>query len=209
LPVFKVLDFPYCKVIQMDPWNSPEHRYFIAYRAEGTFRQVIGLPVIDEFATFSSPIFFAPDSILGKIYNVGISLGHLRDPEMGIDLGWPPLCIGVEGLNTNIPHDFESQILNRIKQFDDSDLKQNPDEKNLVEGHQLQRTRIGNVDVFATNAPLLPKQLKQICQLSSNPFSIAFSVGNRITAQENGAALTVEAVSEFSLRTILDAFQKL
>jgi hypothetical protein len=190
----------------MDPWNAPAHRYFISYRAEGTFRQVMGLPVIDEFATISSPIFFAPEEILGKVYNAGISLGHLRDPEMGIDLGWPPLCIGISEPAPELPANWESELLNRIKQ-DFQDLK--VEKQNLVEEFQLQKAQIADVDIYATDAPLLPKQLKRICQLSSHPFSIAFAVGNMITAQKNALALTVEAVSESVLKKILDVFNKL
>jgi hypothetical protein len=189
----------------MDPWNAPAHRYFIACRAEGTFRQVMGLSVIDEFATVSSPIFLAPESILGKIYNAGISLGHYRDPEMGIDLGWPPLCIGTSEPAPELSANWESELLNRIQQ----DFQKDMEKQNLVEEFQLQKAQIADVDVYATDAPLLPKQLKRICQLSSHPFSIAFAVGNVITPQKDARALTIEAVSESLLKKILDVFREL
>src|SRR5437867_3451671 len=89
-------ELPFCKMLMREAWNAPAHRYFIAYSARQNFRNVLGLPVIDEFATISSPIFFAAPPMLGKIYNVGITLGHKRSPDMDIDTGWPPLCIGIE-----------------------------------------------------------------------------------------------------------------
>ena len=56
---------------------------------------MMGHAVVDEFATVSAPLFFSPPDQLGKIYNAGISLGHRRDPELGLDQGWPPFCAGI------------------------------------------------------------------------------------------------------------------
>ncbi len=203
MPVFDLIELPFCKVIQIGAWNDPAHRYFLAYRAEGTFRQVMGLPVVDEFATFSSPLFFSPESILGKIYNAGISLAHLRDPEMGIDLGWPPLCVGTREPEPELPADWEKGLLEKIKA---GVQRSRGAGENVVEGYQLQKTRITNIDVYATDAPLLPKQLKRICQLSNNPFNIAFSIGNKLTPQQNAAPHTLGALSEATLKKILEAF---
>jgi hypothetical protein len=207
LPVFKLVELPFCKVIQIDPWNSPAHRYFIAYRAQETFRQVMGLSVIDEYATFSSPLFFASTKILGKIYDAGISLGHLRDPEMGLDLGWPPLCVGIEEPEPKLSENWQGELLDQIKQ-NPGDAKSEGVKETLVDGHQIQKVRIANIDIYATDAPLLPKQLKRICQLGSNPFSLAFSVGNKITPQKDAAPISVQALSELSLKGILEAFSK-
>ncbi len=206
MPIFNIIDLPYCKVIQIDPWNAPAHRYFIAYRTEGAFRQAIGLSVIDEFATFSSPIFICPHGILGKIYNAGLSLGHMRDPEMGIDLGWPPLCIGTPGSDPVLPEGWERDLLQKSKSGGE-EISSKGDEERFVDGFQIQKTQIANVDVYATNAPLLPKQLKRICQLSSNPVSVAFSIGNKLTPQINATPVSVEALSEVVLNKFLGAFQ--
>jgi hypothetical protein len=205
LPVFKLIELPFCKTILIGKWNAPAHRYFLAYRAQGNFRQVLGLPVVDEFATFSSPIFFTSESMLGKIYNAGISLGHMRDPEMGIDLGWPPLCIGTKDRSAELPENWESALLNRIKE-EQAIISEN--EENLVDGYKFQKVQIAGIDVYATDAPLLPKQLKRICQLSANPFSIAFSIGNKLTPQKNATPLSVKAISESSLNALLQAFGK-
>lgn len=201
MPVFDLIELPYCKVIRIGAWNEPAHRYFIAYRAEGTFRQVMGLPVVDEFATFSSPLFFSPESILGKIYNAGISLAHLRDPEMGIDQGWPPLCVGTRESGQELPKDWEKDLLEKItavvQRSGGAGVK-------VVDGYQLQKTQVADIDVYATDAPLLPKQLKRICQLSRNPFSIAFSIGNKLTPPPNAVPHRLRALSEATLAKILE-----
>jgi hypothetical protein len=205
LPVFNLIEFPYCKVVRIGAWNAPPHRYFLAYRAEGTFREVIGLPVVDEFATFSSPIFFTPEKILGKVYNVGITLGHQRDPEMGIDLGWPPLCVGTNDPLKELPQNWETELLNSIK---DGAVKTKKEEERRVEGYLLQKSRISDIDVYATDAPLLPKQLKRISELSPKPFSIAFSTGNKVTKQQHASPFSVTALSESELGKILYGFMK-
>ena len=186
----------------IEPWNAPGGRYFISYRALNDFRSVLGLPVIDEFATFSSPIFFCPTPILGKIYNAGISLGHKRDPEMGIDLGWPPLVIGYEGTAPEFKDQWEQQLLEEIMKAREQGSR-GAGEIITLDEYEVRRLKIGECEIFATNAPLLPKQLQRIAQLSNAPFSIAFSTGNRLTAQKNAQPLVVQAASEASLMRIV------
>lgn len=190
----------------IEPWNATRGRYFISYRALGDFRSVLGLPVIDEFATFSSPIFFCPGPILGKIYNAGISLGHKRDPEMGIDLGWPPLVIGYEASSPELPQDWEQQLLEQIQKAGEQ-RSGGAGEITTIDKYEIRRLQIGECEIFATNAPLLPKQLQRIAQLSNTSFSIAFSTGNRLTAQKNAQPLTVKVASEAALMKIVDAIK--
>jgi len=190
----------------IEPWNASRGRYFIAYRALNNFRSVLGLPVIDEFATFSSPIFFCPTPILGKIYNAGISLGHKRDPEMGIDLGWPPIVIGYQAPVPELMENWEQGLLDEIMKEAKKGGK-GEGEIITVGGYEVRKLRIGECEIFATNAPLLPKQLQRIAQLSNAPFSIAFSTGNRLTAQKNAQPLVVTAASEEALSKIMDALQ--
>jgi hypothetical protein len=197
------IDLPYCKVLMIEKWNAPAGRYFIAYRSQGDYRHVLGLPVIDEFSSFSSPIFFAPYQLIGKIYNAGISLGHKRDPEMGIDLGWPPLVVGYNQPEPILPHRWEEHLLETI-----ANAGGGAQEKGFAnKGNQ--RIRIGECDIFETEVPLLPKQLRRICQLSDQPFAIAFSSGNRLIAAENSAPIKVQAASETVLSDILQKFSKL
>lgn len=204
--MFTLLETPYCKVLMIEPWNSPRGRYFIAYRALNNFHAVLGLPVIDEFATFSSPIFFCPTSILGKIYNAGISLGHKRDPEMGIDLGWPPTVVGYDAPAPELKESWEKELLEAIMKEGE---KGGTGEGEIitVDDYEVRKLSIGECEVFASNAPLLPKQLQRIAQLSNAPFSIAFSTGNRLITQKNAQPLVVTAASERALNKIIEALQ--
>jgi len=201
--MFTLIETPYCKVLMIEAWNAPRGRYFIAYRALNNFRSVLGLPVIDEFATFSSPIFFCPTLILGKIYNVGISLGHKRDPEMGIDLGWPPLVIGYEATAPELKDQWEQQLLEEIQKAGEQGSGGAGEQKTIGE-YEVRVLKVGECEIFGTDAPLLPKQLRRIAQLSNAPFSIAFSTGNRLTAQKKAQPLVVQAAAEGVLDKILD-----
>jgi hypothetical protein len=190
----------------IEPWNAPGGRHFISYRALDNFRSVLGLPVIDEFATFSSPIFFCPTSILGKIYNAGISLGHKRDPEMGIDLGWPPVVVGYDAPAPELKESWEKELLEEIQKAGEQGSR-GAGEIITVDDYEVRKLKIGECEVFVTNAPLLPKQLQRIAQLSNAPFSIAFSTGNRLTAQKNAQPLTIQVASEAALRSIINALK--
>lgn len=198
MPVFDVVETPFCKVIRIGSWNESPHSYFIAYHALNDFRHVLGLPVIDEFATFSSPVFFAPIPILGKIYNAGISLGHRRDPEMSIDTGWPPLCIGYDAPAPELPADWEARLLAEVQGREGAEVQGS----GVMEGYEVQKITIGETEVIATDAPLLPKQLRRICESSPAPFCIAFATGNRLTRTEKSAPLQLHAVSERVLAAI-------
>ncbi len=194
--MFTLVELPFCKVLMVEAWNAPVGRYFIAYRALDNFSAAIGLPVIDEFGTFSSPIYFCPTPLIGKIYNAGITLGHNRDPEMGIDLGWPPLVIGNDAQLPELPENWENDLLIAVK-------KAEVQRGGGAEEYQLKKLKVENTEVYVTDAPLLPKQLKRLAQQSDASFSIALSIGNRLISQKNSAPLSVEVASEASLSQIL------
>lgn len=203
MPLFDLIELPFCKVVRIETWNAKPHRYFLAYHSRNGFSHALGLPVVDEFATFSSPIFFTPIPFLGKIYNAGITLGHKRNSEMDIDTGWPPLCIGANLPAAELPADFEEQLLEAIRSNPGS-----PVPMQSVGDHQVQFIAIGETSVFATDAPLLPIQLRRICRVADTPFSIAFSTGNRLTPQEGGKPNEVRAVSEAVLTELEGKLQK-
>lgn len=198
MPLFEVLSVPPFTAILVEGWNAKPHRYFLAYRIRGNFRHVLGLPVVDEFATFSSPIFFGPIPLLGQLYNVGISLGHQRDSEMGLDQGWPPICVGLD-VPSPSSSDWGNELLQAIKSASGSTP--------TSEGKEpiLQHHQVGGVSVVATNAPLLPRQLLRLCELGDAPLSIAFSTANRIIAQD-GKLLSIQVASESSLEQLLHRF---
>gem|GEM_PF-5133844 len=194
MPLFNVISVPPFQAILIEKWNAAAHRFFLAYRALDDFRHVLGLPVVDEYATFSTPIFFGPIAVLGQLYNVGITLGHNRDPEMGIDQGWPPICVGIE-TDQKVEQDWEEKLLSAVKivKWEDSSEPQT----------QVFRTQ--GVDVFATSTPLLPRQLKRVCQISTAPLAIAFSTGNRISGQK-GKLLDIQIASEAALEHVMHKF---
>ena len=199
--VFDLIEVGSVKAILTEEWNAPAHRYFLAWRSLGDFRHVMGLPVVQEFATVSSPIFFGPVPLLGKIYNAGITLGHNRGPAMDIDMGWPPLCIGVEDVASDLPENWETKLLERITSPNENGVAQE------VDGYLVQTIEIGQTSVYATNAPLLPRQLLRLCQLSKLPFAIAFATGNRITRQKNADPVQLQAVSETQLQKLIAWFR--
>lgn len=198
MPLFDLIELPFCKVVRVENWNASPHRYFIAYHADGEFRHVMGLPVIDEFATFSSPIFFAPSPILGKIYNAGITLAHKRGSDLDIDAGWPPLCVGMNQTAAELPSNWEDQLLLEIQSGGGSPVPA----PIMAAGFNILKMVIDQATLFATDAPLLPGQLRRICRLAETPFAIAFSTGNRLTSQQGGKTNEVHAVSEAVLREI-------
>lgn len=201
MPLFNLIETDFCNAILIEEWNAPAHRYFIAYHARGDYKHVLGLPVIDEFATFSSPIFITNPAWLGKIYNAGLSLCGKRNPDSDIDGGWPPLCVGAEGFKTDLPADYETKLIAAIEAGKGSSRP----EPRKVEDHNFDSIQIGQIQVIATDAPLLPTQLHRICQNSNAPFSLAFSTANRLTRQKNGQPIPISAVSEKILSEILKA----
>lgn len=207
MPVFDLLELPFCKVIRVGAWNDTAHRYFIAYRARNSFRQVLGLPVIDEFSTFSSPIFFAPIPLLGKIYNAGISLGHKRDHDMDIDLGWPPLCVGIDVPAPELPANWEQTVIAAIQ---DSSTASQPKEMSIekIADYTMQKIVVGETTVMATDAPLIQRQLRRLCETTSTPFTLAFATGNRIVRAKNAEPIDVRVVSEKVLDMLMSAAAK-
>ena len=197
MPLFETISMSPFHAVLVEPWNAPPHRYFFAYRTTGDFRHIIGNGVVDEFATFSSPIFFGPKHLLGQIYNTGITLGHQRHPDMSLDQGWPPFCVGIDS-DQKASFGWEERLLDAIKT---SNAKSPVNESE----YQLESRKIGEALVIATNAPLLPRQLQQLCQISMSPVTIAFSIGNRIT-RGSGKPLTIRVASATIFKQILHRF---
>lgn len=211
MPIFSVVDLPFCSMVLVGRWDAPAHRYFLAYRAGLEYRWLLGHPVVDEFATFSSPIFLAPQPLLGKIYNAGISLGHRRDAEMAIDLGWPPLCVGLDLPLPALPNDWEERLLAALRQKDPARDRISRAEVRTrrAGGYDLSGCRVGEARVIGTSAPLLPRQLRRLCEVAGGPLAMAFSTGNRINRRTDGAPQTLRAVSEVRLQELTGSVEAL
>ena len=203
---------PFCDVVMTEDWDAPPGRRFAAFRARHGFRWMLGHVVLEEFGTISSPIFLAPRPLLGKIYDVGISLGHRRDREMSVDLGWPPLCIGVEGEAPELPDAWQAQILDAITSgVSTAGIPSLSVQRRVARGDALEVLRFpaaergGSVCIVACSAPLLPQHLGRLCDLDDSGLTLAFATGNRVTRQQNATAQRVTATSESRLSALVDA----
>jgi hypothetical protein len=203
---------PFCDVIMTEAWDAPPGRWFAAFRARHGFRWMLGHVVLEEFGTISSPLFLAPRPLLGKIYDAGISLGHRRDREMAVDLGWPPLCIGVDGDARELPDGWQAQLLDAITSGRSTQStpalsvqrrEAGPDA--LEVARFAAADRAGSVCIVACSAPLLPQHLGRLCDLDDSGLTLAFATGNRVTRQADARPQALMAVSESRLGAIADA----
>jgi hypothetical protein len=208
VPIFELLERPYCSVLRVEPWNAPAARWFVAYRARHGYSWLLGNGVVDEFATVSSPLFIAPRALLGRVYNAGISLAHKRDAEMALDLGWPPLCAGIDRPAGKVPEDLESDLLALMTEPSSTPAAK-PELSVKVGAYTQERRRFNNeVSVIGTDAPLLPQQLGRLCDADAGPLTIALTTGNRVTRQAAGHPQDVNAVSEEMLERLVGVLRE-
>lgn len=199
--MLRVVSLPFCQVVMLDRWDAPPARYFTAYRTRGAARWILGHPVVDEYSTISSPVFLTPRPMLGKIYNAGISLGHARDREMALDLGWPPLCVGVDRPSPELPSDWEHQLLTAIMNPDRCGESEKMGELTRVQrnDHEVEMFRVAGATVVAVSSPLLPRQLARICEAVPTAVAVAVSLGNRLERSEESSPRSVRGVSDAKL----------
>lgn len=209
MAMLRMVTLPFCTVAMLDVWNAAPRRYFAAYRSMGSYRWLLGHAVIDEFCTISSPIFLCPRALLGKIYNAGLSLGHRRDPEMGIDLGWPPLCVGLDVPAPELPADWETRLLDAIEVGPPDREGGVPVRQTTVGEHEVEVLRLAEASIVVTSAPLLPKQLGYLCEAAASSVAIAVSVGNRLERVDDGAPHAVEAMSLDRLSSLYGVVEEL
>ncbi|MDX1644363.1 MAG: hypothetical protein R3244_08410, partial [Thermoanaerobaculia bacterium] len=88
---------PYALVLLPVPVFGPPVRFFASHRGRRGAGGLLGQGVLEEFGTFSSPIFLAPEPLLGMVYDFGLALAAERDSEMPLHTGWPALCLGIDG----------------------------------------------------------------------------------------------------------------
>ncbi len=205
--MIEVVSTPFCEVVLLEHWNSPPGRFFCAYSVRGSSRWILGHSVIDEFGTLSTPIFLTPRPLLGKIYNAGLSLGHLRDHEMDLDLGWPPLCLGVDRPAPELPDDWQRQLLAAVtgnRQAADEGTRLGSLLEVEVPSYRIEAYVLGDAMVVGVSEPLLPRQLRRICESVDRSVVVAVSLGNRIERTEPGVPNTIQAISESQLQQIVE-----
>src|SRR5262249_45310973 len=110
-------------------------------------------------------------------------------------------CIGTSSLEPELPSDFEARLLGAIH----SGGSKPQVESAKVGDYEFESIQVGQIRVFATNAPLLPVQLRRLCRRSAAAFSLAFSTANRLTRQKNGQPIPISAISEKILSEIVKA----
>lgn len=215
--MFKRVETPYCLAVMMEAWNAPPGRYFLAYRSRHGYRALIGNGVVDEFRTTSAPLFVCPTAFLGKIYDAGMALADRRDVEAPLDLGWPPLCMGLDGIDVELPESWRDEFLDTL-----TGDRQGTAVAWLVRSasatvgdYEVELLTCGGdgpadrVRIVGTTAPLLPGQLERLADIDDSALTVAVASGNRVTRQENAAPQALSAVSEAALAGLVAAARSL
>ena len=214
MPLLDLITAGGCRVLRWEAWDAPAGRWFFSYRTRADYRWLMGHAVVDEFATVSAPLFFSRPEQLGRIYNAGISLGHRRDPELGIDQGWPPFCAGIQLPEGEPDVDPEPAILTALltpPQFAaPAGAREIQFQSEKLSDRTLELWRFGSeISCFATDAPLLPRQLRRLCDIGDTSLTLALSLGNRLSRLRKGEPGQVQSSSEAVLGDLLKLADKL
>lgn len=206
-----VVRSPYAVVLLPAPALEPPARRFAAFRARHGARGLLGQGVLDEFGTFSSPVFLAPRAALGEVYQFGLALAVERDPEMPLDAGWPTLCLGLDASAPMPGGRWETELRAALvaarpgSESGESDLPLASSATRSGD-YVLERWRSGTTSVVATDAPLLPRQLGRLCDEVDGDLVLAFSTANRlIAAAEAGGPIELEVAGEALLDSLAKA----
>jgi hypothetical protein len=198
---------PFCRVAMVAPWDEGPRRRFVAYRCGRGFRTLLGHAVIDEFATLSSPVFLGPAALAGKLYDAGITLAHRRDPEMALDLGWPPLVVGLDEPAPELPGDWQESLLAALAGSGGEAAA--GAQRREVGPHRLERLDVGAATLWATDAPLVPSQLGRLCEVAPGPFALAVNVGQAVERMPAGRPMTVSVAGEAQVEALLAAAREM
>ena len=214
MSLLEPIRLPYCDVLMTEAWNAPAGRYYAAFRARHGFRWMLGHVVLEEFGTLSSPLLFAPRAQLGQIYDAGITLAHRRGSELDIDMGWPPLCVGLDRPAADLPAQWQQQLLDAIVAGAPSAAPL-PVQARAADDQQLALVRFdaaarsGGVSVLATSAPLLPAQLARLCDLDDRGLTLALATGNRVTRQSGARPQDIAVLGEARFERLAEAASEL
>ena len=77
------------------------------------------------------------------------------------------------------------------------------------DGHEVETLQIGGANIVATSAPLLPKQLRHLCEAASNSVVVTVSLGNRLERVSAGTPRTVDAGSQDKLSSLFGVVEEL
>lgn len=206
-PLLRRLALPWVTALLVEPAEAPAGRWYAAVRGEGGGPRVLGLGVLEEFGTFSSPILLAPRAVAGQVYDAGIALAHRRDPELPLDAGWPPLVLGLDLPAPELPADAEERLLAALAAGEGT--VEAPASTVVEEaGHRLEAVSVPGAAILATDAPLLPRQLAALAA-AAPPFALAVATGNRVTASAGGRPVEVRVASEATVAALTAATRSL
>ena len=191
--MFKRIETPYCLAVMTEAWNAPPGRYFLAYRSRHGYRALIGNGVVDEFRTTSAPLFVCPTALLGKIYDAGMALADRRDVEAPLDLGWPPLCMGLDGIDVELPESWRDEFLDTLTGSREGSAVSWPVKAGsaAVGDYEVEVLTCGGdgpadrVRIVGTTAPLLPGQLERLADTDDSALTVAIATGNRVVRADS------------------------
>jgi len=214
--LFRTVNLPYCQALMLEQWDAAPGRFFVAYRASGSFSSLLGHGVVDEFRTISGPILLSPSASIGGIYDAGMRLADARDPEAPIDQGWPPLTIGIDAAAPDRPEDWQDQFLNALKTEKsigtppwDNDFSSVQINEFQLDSAVCANEKGAAVRIFVTDAPTLPIQLERLAEVGDSQLTVAVSVGNRLPRVKNGDLQQVNVLSESQLDAVITAAGKI
>lgn len=174
----------------------PRRRRFAAYRLAGAPLPLLGHAVLDEFGTLSSPILLGARSAAGRLYDHGLRRSFARDPELGLDAGWPPLVVGLDGATDGVSA--------RLRLH------------NAWAGaHRLSAVHLRGACVVATDAPLLPRQLQGLADAACialvardparSAVAVAIATGNALASLPDDALQEVVFAGEATVDELVRA----
>jgi hypothetical protein len=199
MSVVRVAGIAGCVAVTPAVAGTVPGRFFGAWASPGRAGRLLGQGVLDEFGTFSSPVLLCHPANLGRVYDAGLTLAHRRDPELPIDAGWPPLCLGTAALSPDLAAGWQERLLGALAAKDpDSLLEMGGGAASHLSVGAWQLTGVAwpDVAVVGTDAPLLPRQLRRLAAAVSRSLTVAFATGNRLTGSPHGAPLAVRVASE-------------
>ena len=209
--MFRRVELSYCQALFLEPWNSPPGRFFVAYKARHGFRGLIGNGVVDEFHTISAPLFITPLPLLGKVYDAGMALADRRDVEAPLDLGWPPLCIGLDMDAPALADDWQKEFLDVLTDAKPGGVSSwHPTGGSQTLGDfEVEVIRCGGPDltsqvtVIGTTAPLLPGQLERLADVDNSGLTAVVATGNRVIRSKDDQPQDIASVSELILAELV------
>ncbi len=199
MSVVRLAGVPGCVALVPVGAGAGPGRFFGAWESAGRGGRLLGQGVLDEFGTLSSPVLLCHPMNLGRVYDAGLTLAHRRDPELPIDAGWPPLCVGTAALPPDLALEWQERLFAALASADpDSLLEIGVDAASelVIGSWRLTALAWSDAAVVATDAPLLPRQLRRLAAAVPGVLTVAFATGNRLAGSSRGVPLAVRVASE-------------